>query len=85
MRAELLQPATCEPPAAGIPGPFPKRQRVRLVLPGCLWTARWVGAALVGQHVDCGPDLHHIGPAVHILALPLSFGAILVVDRLGFL
>ncbi|WP_245413208.1 hypothetical protein [Arthrobacter celericrescens] len=40
---------------------------------------------LVGQFVDCGPELHRLGLAVHILALVLSFGTILVVDWLGLL
>jgi hypothetical protein len=63
----------------------PKRQRIRLVLLGALCTAGWTVSLLVGHFVDCGPELHRIGLAVHILALVLSFGTILVVDWLGLL
>ncbi|MBT2596596.1 hypothetical protein J7I92_15350 [Arthrobacter sp. ISL-72] len=35
--------------------------------------------------VDYGVDMHRVGLACHILALVLSFGAILVVDWVGFL
>ena len=62
-----------------------KRQRVRLVLLGGLCTAGWAASLLVGHYVECGPELHRIGLAVHILALVLSFGTILVVDWLGLL
>ena len=57
----------------------------RLVLLGVLCTAGWLASVLVGHFVDCGPELHRIGLAVHILALVLSFGTILVVDWLGLL
>ena len=50
-----------------------------------LCTAGWLASVLVGHYVDCGPELHRIGLAVHILALVLSFGTILVVDWLGLL
>jgi hypothetical protein len=62
-----------------------KRQRIRLVLLGALCTAGWTASLLVGHFVDCGPELHRIGLAVHIIALVLSFGTILVVDWLGLL
>lgn len=62
-----------------------RRQTVRLVLLGVLCTAGWLASVLVGHFVDCGPELHRIGLAVHILALVLSFGTILVVDWLGLL
>ena len=58
---------------------------LRLVLLGVLCTAGWLASVLVGHYVDCGPELHRIGLAVHILALVLSFGTILVVDWLGLL
>lgn len=61
-----------------------KRTR-RLVLLGVLCTAGWLASVLIGHHVDSGPELHRIGLAVHILALVLSFGTILVVDWLGLL
>jgi hypothetical protein len=56
-----------------------------MALLGALCTTGWLASALIGHHVDCGPDLHRIGLAVHILALVLSFGTILVVDWLGVL
>lgn len=62
-----------------------KKQRLRLVLLGALCTAGWAASLLVGHYVECGPELHRIGLAVHILALVLSFGTILVVDWLGLL
>jgi hypothetical protein len=62
-----------------------KRQRINLVLLGVLCTAGWIASLLVGHFVDCGPELHRIGLAVHIIALVLSFGTILVVDWLGLL
>jgi hypothetical protein len=60
-------------------------QGQRLLLLGVLCTAGWLASVLVGHHVDCGPELHRIGLAVHIPALVLSFGTILVVDWLGLL
>lgn len=65
--------------------PLPKRLRKRFALLGGACTAGWLAAALVGHHVDFGPEVHRIGLAVHILALVLSFGTILVLDWLGFL
>jgi len=62
-----------------------KHQRLQLVLLGALCTAGWAASLLVGHFVDYGPELHRIGLAVHIIALVLSFGTILVVDWLGLL
>lgn len=62
-----------------------RRQRIRLVLLGALCAAGWTASLLVGHFVDCGPELHRIGLAIHIIALVLSFGTILVVDWLGLL
>lgn len=61
------------------------RQRSRMALLGGLCTAGWLASVLVGHNVDWGPEVHRIGLAVHILALVLSFGAVLVVDWLGLL
>lgn len=61
------------------------KQATRLILLGVLCAAGWLASVLVGHSVDCGPELHRIGLAVHILALVLSFGTILVVDWLGLL
>lgn len=57
----------------------------RLILLGVLCTAGWLASILVGHNVDVGSELHRIGLAVHILALVLSFGTIIVVDWLGLL
>lgn len=67
------------------PASLTRHERQRLVLLGILCIAGWLVSVLVGHYVDCGPELHRIGLAVHILALVLSFGPILVVDWLGFL
>jgi hypothetical protein len=75
------QPASTPVPKA----PDSRRQTVRLVLLGVLCTVGWLASVLVGHFVDCGPELHRLGLAVHILALVLSFGTILVVDWLGLL
>ncbi|WP_236783005.1 hypothetical protein [Arthrobacter sp. QXT-31] len=72
-------------PALVSADPAKGRQNARLVLLGVLCTAGWLASVLVGHNVDCGPELHRIGLAVHILALVLSFGTILVVDWLGLL
>lgn len=76
----ILPQAEPEPPA-----PILRRQRRRLVMLGILCTAGWLASLLVGHYVDCGPEFHRIGLAVHILALVVSFGTILVVDWLGLL
>lgn len=61
------------------------RERARLFALGMLCAGGWLASVLVGYTVDCGPELHRFGLAVHILALVLSFGTILVVDWLGLL
>lgn len=79
------------PPAAAAPPQHvrilaaPVRGRARALGLGLLCTSAWLAAATVGYATDFGPELHRIGLAVHVLALVLSFGAILVVDWLGFL
>jgi hypothetical protein len=78
-------PQTLHEPQIGRAPAGRKSQRLRLVLLGALCTAGWTASLLVGHFVDCGPELHRIGLAVHILALVLSFGTILVVDWLGLL
>ncbi|MGM9472437.1 hypothetical protein ACS5PJ_10570 [Pseudarthrobacter sp. YS3] len=62
-----------------------KTKKTRLFLLGVLCTAGWLASVLIGHNVDCGPELHRVGLAVHILALVLSFGTILAVDWLGLL
>lgn len=69
------------------PSPNPSLQpgRRKAVILGGVCTAAWVASVSAGALVDCGPDLHRVGLACHIIALVLSFGAILVVDWVGFL
>ncbi|GAA3692134.1 hypothetical protein GCM10023081_32000 [Arthrobacter ginkgonis] len=52
---------------------------------GALCLLAWAASIAVGMWVDCGPVLHRVGLAGHILALAVAFGAILVVDWVGFL
>lgn len=77
------RPAQDEPP--GPSDSLARHESQRLALLGIFCTAGWLVSVLVGHYVDCGPELHRIGLAVHILALVLSFGTILGVDWLGFL
>lgn len=76
---------TTPPKELGTAGRKGIGSRWRPMLLGLLCTGGWVASLLVGHFVDCGPELHRIGLAVHILALVLSFGTILVVDWLGLL
>ena len=96
LKGSSMSPAAPAPAPPGAPQPIHepqtkhapvgrKSQRTRLVMLGALCTAGWTASLLVGHFVDCGPELHRIGLAVHILALVLSFGTILVVDWLGLL
>lgn len=80
-----VRPGPPQTESAIPPAPLTRSQRLRLVLLGMLCTAGWLASVLVGHYVDCGPELHRVGLAVHILALVLSFGTILVVDWLGLL
>ena len=50
---------------------------------GC--SAAWLASVLVGGFLDPGAVVHRIALAAHILALVLSFGAILVLDWVGLL
>lgn len=63
--------------------PHPGRRKTVVLGGAC--TAAWAGSVSAGALVDCGPDLHRVGLACQIIALVLSFGAILVVDWVGFL
>lgn len=76
---------TSQAETAFAPAAQTRSQTRRLVLLGILCTAGWLTSVLIGHYVDCGPELHRMGLAVHILALVLSFGTILVVDWLGLL
>lgn len=80
-----VRPGPPQTEPASPPASLTRRQKQRLVVLGMLCTAGWLASVLVGHFVDCGPELHRIGLAVHILALVLSFGTILVVDWLGLL
>jgi hypothetical protein len=79
------RPVAGQTEPASPPASLTRRQRQRLILLGILCAAGWLASLLVGHYVDCGPELHRVGLAVHILALVLSFGTILVVDWLGLL
>lgn len=72
-------------PARAMPVTASGGQRTQLILLGILWTAGWLASVVIGHHVNFGPELHRIGLAVHILALVMSLGTILVVDWLGLL
>ena len=50
-----------------------------------LCVAGWSASVLVGHHLDTSQDVHRMGLCVHILALVVSFGAILVIDWIGLL
>ena len=80
-----VRPGQPQTESARPPASLTRCQRQRLVRLGMLCTAGWLASVLVGHYVECGPELHRIGLAVHILALVLSFGTILVVDWLGLL
>lgn len=69
------------------PSPNPSRQpgRRKAGVLGGVCTAAWAASVSAGALVDCGPDLHRIGLSCHIIALVPSFGAILIVDWVGFL
>ena len=61
------------------------RPTLKLVLLGLGCSAAWLASVLIGGHLDPGPGIHRIALAAHILALVLSFGAILVLDWVGLL
>lgn len=80
------EPQSAQPVSAPVRNaPDSRPQTVRLVLLGILCTAGWLASVLMGHFVEFGPELHRLGLSVHILALVLSFGTILVVDWLGLL
>jgi hypothetical protein len=68
-------------PAARSPWP----ERVRLTALGVLCTAGWLASVLVGQNLKIGLVLHEIALAVHIMAMVVSLGAILLIDWVGLL
>ncbi|MFI2565454.1 hypothetical protein [Paenarthrobacter sp. NPDC018779] len=61
---------------------LPRTRRLPL---GLVCFAAWSASVATGQFMDAGPEIHRIGLAVHVLALVLAFGTILVVDWLGLL
>ena len=85
MGVARVRPGPPQTEPANPPASLTRRQRQRLVLLGMLCAAGWLASVLVGHYVDCGPEVHRIGLAFHILALVLSFGTVLVVDWLGLL
>lgn len=76
-----------EPPGPGTTGPGRQagKPALKLVLLGVGCSAAWLASVLVGGFLDPGPVVHRIALAAHILALVLSFGAILVLDWVGLL
>ncbi|CAH0218225.1 hypothetical protein SRABI26_02337 [Arthrobacter sp. Bi26] len=81
------QPTGTELPGPGIGGPVrpTATSTLKLVLLGVGCSAAWLASVLVGGFLDPGPEIHRIALAGHILALVLSFGAILVLDWVGLL
>ncbi len=63
----------------------PGESRARRAALACLCLAGWSASVWVGHHLDGGQEVHRIGLAVHILALVVSFGTILVIDWIGLL
>lgn len=67
------------------PGSRAGRRSPKLLSAGAACAAAWLASVLVGGSVDPGVEIHRIALAAHILALVLSFGAILVLDWVGLL
>ena len=84
---EAGQPDGTEHPGRGISGsgrPAGKPTlKLALLAVGC--SAAWLASVLIGGSFDPGVQIHRVALAAHILALVLSFGAILVLDWVGLL
>ncbi|MGY2745947.1 hypothetical protein [Arthrobacter sp. UYCu723] len=76
--------AVCEPNGSGLARPT-GRPSLKTVLLALLCSAAWLASVLLGGFLDCGTEIHRIALACHILALVVSFGAILVLDWVGLL
>jgi hypothetical protein len=72
-------------PRGGRPAGATGRPSLNTVLLALLCSAAWLGSVVLGGFLDCGAEIHRIALAAHILALVLSFGAILVLDWVGLL
>ena len=72
-------------PSISGPGRLPGRHVLNLVLLGLGCSAAWLASVLIGGFLDPGVQIHRVALAAHILALVLSFGAILVLDWVGLL
>ena len=72
-------------PGNGGPGRPAGKPTLKLVLLGVACSAAWLTSVLVGGSLATGAEIHRIALAAHILALVLSFGAILVLDLVGLL
>jgi hypothetical protein len=81
------QPNGTEHPGPSISGPGRPtgKPTLKLVLLGLGCSAAWLASVLIGGFLDPGPAIHRTALAAHILALVLSFGAILVLDWVGLL
>ncbi len=81
------QPKGTEHPGPGTirPGGPTGQPTLKLVLLAVACSAAWLASVLIGGFLDPGPEIHGVALAVHILALVLAFGAILVLDWVGLL
>ncbi len=84
---EACPPDGTEHPGPSVSGPGRPtgKPTLKLVLLGLGCSAAWLASVLFGGYLDPGPAIHRIALAAHILALVLSFGAILVLDWVGLL
>ncbi len=82
--ADLPEPGKGRPSDGG-PGRPTGKPSLRLVLLGVACSAAWLVSVLIGGSLETGAEIHRIALAAHILALVLSFGAILVLDWVGLL
>lgn len=73
-------------PGKETPAPAPAGKPViNTALLALLGAGGWLASVLAGGWAECGPVVHRFALAGHILALVLSFGAIIVVDWVGLL
>lgn len=82
--AAVAEPTT-EPAAQNGPAGPTAKPTLKLMLLALLCSAGWLASVLVGGSLAPGPEIHRFALAAHILALVLSFGAILVLDWVGLL
>ncbi len=87
MRSAVAEPGAI--PGAVCTGGSTRRPAIRPAaktgLLALLCCAAWLASVLGGGILDVGADLHRVALAAHVLALVLSFGAILTLDWVGLL